>query len=317
MGATYEAALFETLLGGGDTDTNACIVGGLIGAACGAGAIPDGLKEPVLSCDTLDGVHHRPEWLHSKQIPDLVKNLIGGENFPKIRRGISINVNGDLSETWNEFLQDLQNDILPIYSDHERSFDSYGIHGKMHICRCVLFAEFMLRYYYAYTPFKPDVMIRYAVAFHDSGRRGNGVDVWESDSAQRCSQYLRKRDFPENIAEATGSLIPKHGGQWWRLEKRIVHDADILDIMRPCCGHGGRQGFREEALHFLGVQDDPKIRDVKIRSALIEDAWDLIEATEEKELEFRYSSNYMADVLEVLNTMESLPRLLWRFLQGL
>ena len=30
-GMTYDKAIFETLMLGGDTDTNACIVGGLIG----------------------------------------------------------------------------------------------------------------------------------------------------------------------------------------------------------------------------------------------------------------------------------------------
>jgi ADP-ribosylglycohydrolase len=74
--ASYEDALYETLLGGGDTDTNACIVGGLLGAACGAHAIPEDLKEPVLSCHTDYGMHPRPDWLCTTSLYELAKQLV-------------------------------------------------------------------------------------------------------------------------------------------------------------------------------------------------------------------------------------------------
>lgn len=48
-GAGYEAALREVLALGGDTDTNACIVGGLVGALQGAAGIPPALLGPVLA----------------------------------------------------------------------------------------------------------------------------------------------------------------------------------------------------------------------------------------------------------------------------
>ena len=47
---SYEEAIMQTLLCGGDTDTNACIVGGLIGSL-GSGGIPRYMKEPVLKFD--------------------------------------------------------------------------------------------------------------------------------------------------------------------------------------------------------------------------------------------------------------------------
>ena len=37
---TYDKAIFETLMLGGDTDTNACIVGGLIGCLVGYNGLP-------------------------------------------------------------------------------------------------------------------------------------------------------------------------------------------------------------------------------------------------------------------------------------
>jgi ADP-ribosylglycohydrolase len=70
QGSDYVAALTETLAGGGDTDTNGCIVGGLIGAAVGAEAIPPALRNAVLTCDTALG-QPRPQ-----QGPALVDQLL-------------------------------------------------------------------------------------------------------------------------------------------------------------------------------------------------------------------------------------------------
>ncbi len=74
-GTDYVAAIHETIAGGGDTDTNACIVGGLIGAACGAESIPEAMRDKVLTCTTQDG-RRRPDWLHSAQIPSLVDRIL-------------------------------------------------------------------------------------------------------------------------------------------------------------------------------------------------------------------------------------------------
>lgn len=74
-GTDYAAAIRETLAGGGDTDTNACIVGGLIGAACGARLIPPAMCAKVLSCTTKDG-RPRPDWLHAAQIPELIDRIL-------------------------------------------------------------------------------------------------------------------------------------------------------------------------------------------------------------------------------------------------
>jgi ADP-ribosyl-[dinitrogen reductase] hydrolase len=76
LGTDYVEAIRETLAGGGDTDTNACIVGGLIGAADGAAHIPDAMKTAVLNCDTSLGRHPRPDWLQAKQLPELINGLL-------------------------------------------------------------------------------------------------------------------------------------------------------------------------------------------------------------------------------------------------
>jgi ADP-ribosylglycohydrolase len=75
-GSSYLEAIREVLTGGGDTDTNACIVGGLIGAALGVADIPEEMKQRVLGCDTSQGRHKRPKFLMAYQVPDLVKKLL-------------------------------------------------------------------------------------------------------------------------------------------------------------------------------------------------------------------------------------------------
>lgn len=60
--ASFEEAIFKTLLKGGDTDTNACIVGGMMGALHGINEIPDFMKNPVLTYDwATKGGQERPE----------------------------------------------------------------------------------------------------------------------------------------------------------------------------------------------------------------------------------------------------------------
>lgn len=79
FGTPYIEAIHETLLGDGDTDTNACIVGGLLGAAYSIEAIPQTLRDTVLNCDTTLG-QPRPDFLHPRQVPELVKRML--ENAP-------------------------------------------------------------------------------------------------------------------------------------------------------------------------------------------------------------------------------------------
>lgn len=66
-GTAYVDAIKETLLGGGDTDTNACIVGGLIGALHTDTGIPEQMKNALLECDTRKG-NPRPAWLSTRKL---------------------------------------------------------------------------------------------------------------------------------------------------------------------------------------------------------------------------------------------------------
>jgi ADP-ribosyl-[dinitrogen reductase] hydrolase len=76
LGSAYDVAVRETLAGGGDTDTNACIVGGLIGARWGASSIPATMRRAVIECDTSRGSSPRPERLHPRLVPDLLGRVL-------------------------------------------------------------------------------------------------------------------------------------------------------------------------------------------------------------------------------------------------
>jgi len=76
QGSDYLAAMREVLAGGGDTDTNACIVGGLIGAADGVDAISPAVVKAVIECDTTKGRHPRPDFLSGRQTPSLTERLM-------------------------------------------------------------------------------------------------------------------------------------------------------------------------------------------------------------------------------------------------
>jgi hypothetical protein len=210
--------------------------------------------------------------------------------------------------SWELFIDELEQKILPFYRQHELTFDRYGVHGQMHICRSVIMAEWMARFYRARTQTVIDFFaVRVAVAFHDSGRRANGVDLWESDSASNCVRYVVKAAGSGDYAHSVGALIEKKKKSADPL-KKIVQDADVLEIMRPCCGHGGLAGFRREFLHF-GSPDDLPAREVpgiaEQREALIQEAWRWIQSTEPLKAFLADSPAYMRDLLKHLARQRS------------
>jgi len=70
----YEDALIEVLSGGGDTDTNACIVGGLSGALHGFNDLPHEMVQALVNCNTQLG-RPRPQWLTTNDLISLADGL--------------------------------------------------------------------------------------------------------------------------------------------------------------------------------------------------------------------------------------------------
>lgn len=75
-GSSFEEALKETLEAKGDTDTNACIVGGMMGALYGFESLPQHMVSAVLYCDTYQGSHPRPDFLHPNILHPLFMDLV-------------------------------------------------------------------------------------------------------------------------------------------------------------------------------------------------------------------------------------------------
>ncbi len=205
---------------------------------------------------------------------------------------------------WNIFIKDLEENILPHYQNHEATFDPYGIHGRRHITRAVLFSELMARFYNDIELNVDFNGIRHAIAFHDAGREGNGIDLWESDSADLCHNYLLSNGLNDKHSYYVSRFIEKHGD--WSIDKQVVQDADVLEIMRVLCDHSGIDGFLPERFRFLSSRDifisKEQVEEYsKFRNDLIEDAWRFIEYTENNRHLFTEENKHLEMMIDMLN----------------
>lgn len=73
----YVTVIHRTLMKGGDTDTNAAIVGGMAGALYGASALPKFAVNPVLEfdCTSKQNVHVRPAQYSARRAVEFVEYL--------------------------------------------------------------------------------------------------------------------------------------------------------------------------------------------------------------------------------------------------
>lgn len=73
--SSFSDAISNVLLMGGDTDTNAAIVGGMIGAMHGANGIPDYMKKPVLARGAKSPGRPRPAFLATDGLATICQQL--------------------------------------------------------------------------------------------------------------------------------------------------------------------------------------------------------------------------------------------------
>ena len=80
---SFEAGVVDTVMRGGDTDTNAAICGALLGAVHGLVAVPAQWVDRVLNCRPQagrPGVHRpRPDCFWSVDALELAERLIGAK----------------------------------------------------------------------------------------------------------------------------------------------------------------------------------------------------------------------------------------------
>jgi len=203
-------------------------------------------------------------------------------------------------ESFFAFFEEFEKEILPHYEHHEQTFDKSSIHGRMHVARAVIFCEVMIRYYQS---IDVDVDYDYArrvTALHDAGRKGNGEDLWEKESADLLLQHLRSKGMSEEEAFKKSRIIIKKEDHGTTLEFVIFQSADCTDIMRPCTGRGGKAGFDSRFLLFLR-DADPTTKDFAFRQKLIEEAWEFISITEKIKLsQFKENNGFMNKLLKII-----------------
>ena len=75
-GSTFRSAIRRTLLTGGDTDTNAAIVGAMLGARDGSSKLPPLWRRRVLTSNTSNGAHPRPALYHPHKFVAFVNAVV-------------------------------------------------------------------------------------------------------------------------------------------------------------------------------------------------------------------------------------------------
>lgn len=231
---------------------------------------------------------------------------------------LKIETNEAIQVSFKNFIQEFENEILPYYLEHEKTFDPASIHGRMHASRAMLFSEMMARYMISKGETVDIDLLRRVIGLHDAGRKRNGKDIWEKDSAQIIQQYLIDKGMPEEMAIEQSEMVVNKNEPNPSLEAILFSSGDCLDIMRPCTGRGGRKGFNQNFFLFLrGAEKNSA--DNLFRRALIEEAWIFIQETESKKNEFNQHGNsgYISQFLKVIEDNKQKYPLLNHLLDGI
>ena len=77
---SFEAGVIDTVMRGGDTDTNGAIAGALLGAMYGRDAVPDQWQKAILNCQPMAGLpgvlRPRPRSFWPVDVLDLAVKLV-------------------------------------------------------------------------------------------------------------------------------------------------------------------------------------------------------------------------------------------------
>jgi ankyrin repeat protein len=113
-------------------------------------------------------------------------------------------------------------------------------HGAMHACRVAAWVKVFVQIYRYYEDFdalclndEDILLIQIAALFHDSARQSDGVDVWDSQSAELCYRYLIEHGIDEERAcFFSNAACHKDVAGIKTIAHRLIHDADAADIVR-------------------------------------------------------------------------------------
>jgi hypothetical protein len=160
-----------------------------------------------------------------------------------------------------------KNDVAFFYRKHEETFDLESFHGRFHIIRCLLLADAMHQYYETIAITLDIEKSYYAILFHDMMRENNGVDLWESQSADKCFTFLKQNGYSQQYAFQTSKMILK--GNNTVFEEQILYDVDVLDYHRFFNLPEERHLFEDFRLKFAGPNDINGQIDITAREKII------------------------------------------------
>ncbi|MCX6991318.1 MAG: hypothetical protein NTX49_09715, partial [Chlamydiae bacterium] len=175
-------------------------------------------------------------------------------------------------------------------------------------------------------------LLALAAAAHDAQRQDEGIDHWDGASGRAFYSYLASKDYPKETCELYAhALIEKDPTEkdaagrpiFISDVQRLVHDADVLEIMRVLRNRNDFQSERlaalavweeskQQALTKIPAEDGAALAEAQGRISEIETdlqqivlEWgDFIEMTEKPEfkmlLEYTPSIDYYTEVLKIL-----------------
>jgi len=183
-------------------------------------------------------------------------------------------ISEELQNAFSFFLKNVSN----YYLEHERTFDLESFHGRFHILRCLCLADSIINKYKENAININVEKTFYAIMFHDSCRKDNGVDLWEEESKQLCKRELISINKTDIYAEETANLILKPIP--FSIEGQILYDVDVLDYHRFFWIPEEQNCFDNNKLLFCSYNDTVQLFNTSDRKAIIQLARDLVRETQ-------------------------------------
>lgn len=162
--------------------------------------------------------------------------------------------------------------ISNIIENQQIEFGLARIHSHRHISRCLIYADWYCKYFQLKE--FDNLHLYFAVAFHDMGRTTELIDHSTIGSVNKARVFMESVGISNEIINATCFIIEnKDVSHNENIYKKILHDVDCLDIMRPSTGIGGICAFNNSYLELLKENPQQQLNYVHL-------AWKLITFTE-------------------------------------
>jgi hypothetical protein len=189
---------------------------------------------------------------------------------------------------------------------NSKSKPARDTHDGMHCVRTTLWTQVLISLHQKASQLSPQIppkqvkpmLMALAAAFHDSGREGEGEDVWHQESADLFEHFMLKLNIPsEHWTPYHNAILQKDSKESSHQSdaQEILHDADVIEIMRLT----GRGDFQKDRLLFVCHFHESK----EFIDVLLDEMYHFIEVTnlETVRNHFEYhGENYYRDVVQFL-----------------